>query len=94
VELSSAKKGSELLQALRLFGFSRSADFRSYLHLKGFIQVLGLRSLVASKQPSFTVKEFARGSEIFVNNSGTFLHFKFDGFDILVIAQILKDSVI
>ena len=89
---SSSK--NDLIQALRLLGFNRSADFRSYLYLRGFIQVLGLRSLLASKQSSFSVKEFARGSEIFVNNAGTFMHFRFDECDTLTVAQVVKDFVL
>lgn len=72
-------------------GFNRSADLKSYLHLRGFVQVLGLRSLVAMKQESYSCKEYTKSCEIFVNTDGRFLRFKFNELDSLSDVMVVKE---
>jgi hypothetical protein len=44
------------------------------------------------KQPAFSVREYSKSSEIFVNTGeGVYLMFKYDGLDKLELVQPVKD---
>jgi hypothetical protein len=88
----SVETNAASLAALRVMGFTTPRDVTSYLHLRGYIQVLGVKSLVACRQPSFCHKEHARSSEIFLNTgTGIFYHLRFDEVNKLLHAGVIND---
>lgn len=88
----SVEENRAVVSTLRTMGFVHCRDLVSYFHLKGYIQVLGLKSLIACRQPSFIHKEFKHETEVFLNTGGgVFLHYRFDSNDELVVAGIVKD---
>lgn len=88
----SVEENRATVSVLRTMGFTHCRDLVSYFHLKGYIQVLGLKSLIACRQPSFVHKEFARETEVFLNTgNGVFLHYRFDCCNELVMAGVVKE---
>lgn len=78
---------------LKLLGFEHSKDLSSYLHIREYTRVFNLRGLVGlgTKIKGFCCREYPKGTEFFVVVDGVFSHFKYDEFDILKIAQFIKE---
>lgn len=81
-----------MVQALLALGLHRADILASYLTLTGFTRHLNLKSLIANTGRGFTLREFPRSTEIFVNNQKTFLHVRYDAVGQLVSVAVVRDT--